>query len=121
MSKTDSDAADIEVEVDRTVEMEGHTEHVPEDVLNAVREAFEQTIGHIVFERSVYWHAADSTGHLARFTFNYPEMPVGPGEWVPPYRTREKVREDLVERLPDGVRAEAKNSSTTTLYEEVGY
>jgi len=112
-------------EIDRTVEIE-NPEVAPDGIIEAVREAFEASIGHLVTGRSVVFLSPEHDRHVARFDFNYMEIPAcvvsddaGPGDWLPPYRTRELVEAELRERLPDGISYEAKTNTQTVLYEEV--
>jgi len=120
---TDDQLASIEI--DRTVEHTGETDDVPADIFEAVRDGFEDSIGHLVDSRNVTWLPADDR-QLARFSFNYFEIPAsatgadaGPGAWLPIYRCREEVREAIQERLPADVTLAEMNDWEIAFYPEV--
>ena len=112
---------ETEVEIDCSVAVESDVE-VPGEIVVAITDAFKESIGHMVDTRRVHIDARTDAEHgVCTFTFNYFEIPA-PGNpsagFVPPYRCREIVMDELRDQLPDGVAFEAKNQDTTVVFRE---
>lgn len=115
-SDVDIDPAEVDVYAD--VEP-------PEDLADAVHAALDRTIAHLLDGREVVWQARDDgDGFLLVFPSGIPEMPVGPGEWVAPYRTREQFEgadgsgDGLLDNLPGDWTFDLKNSGTYVFYQD---
>jgi hypothetical protein len=114
---------DLDLEIDRTVDVR-NAEAAPDEIVQAVRDAFEASIGYLIDSREIYFH--EPTGRqIARFAFDYPEIPAScvnedapPHAFVAPYRCRELVDAELLERLPEGYHFEAANSTATGVYRD---
>lgn len=118
----DLERLNLTVEIDETVTFTGETDHVPQSVLTAVRQAFEDTIGHAI-DGPVHWKEPSNDCQMARFvpSHGYPEMPViGDGGtcdgWLPPYRASEKVHERLMQTLPDSYEFQHETRHVTGIY-----
>jgi hypothetical protein len=83
----------------------------PADLADAVHDALTRTILHLLDGREVHWTKVEGRrGPDWKFAIHggMPEMPKGMGDWLPPYRTREKFEgadasgDGLMGNLPDG-------------------
>lgn len=83
----------------------------PSDLADAVHGALEKTILGVLDGREVIWKKVEGRrgpDWKLEIYGGMPEMPLGPGKWVPPYRTREKFEgadasgDGLLGNLPDG-------------------
>lgn len=117
----DMDPAEVTVRVDG--------DEPPEELAEAVHGALERTIAHLLDGREVLWRKNEGQrGPEWKFIFRsgIPEMPVGPeapGEWLPPYRTREKFEgadasgDGLFDNLPGDWHHELERRSVFGFYQ----
>jgi hypothetical protein len=96
-----------------------------EEIAEIVRESIEESIGLMINSRKITFKELEEDHQVARFTFNFPEIPAsvidsnaGFGEWLPPYRAKELVESELMDRLPDDLMFESEDKVTMVIYND---
>jgi hypothetical protein len=101
------------------VEVPVEGDNPPNDIKHAFHSALKNTILGMLTHQKIHWDKKESGHYVVSIVGGMPEMPVGPGQWVGSYRTREKfVGSDggLLDKLPEKWDYDLKNDSQFILF-----